>query len=154
MRAFLVPIYHASVYVALRLSVGTIWGPSSTSLSAIITAVATWMAAWFTIFWMPPDTGISAWFVCLCNVCICLLLQSDSVFLVQDLNFWHHMLLALNVITHMWFNYCGYCLLLYKCTLHLVVWLELSFTLHICTGGAHRMWLICGMSLGLIVHFK
>ena len=53
--------------------------PTSVSLSAIITAVNAWMAAWLTIAWMPSDSTISAWFRIFHLGCICMLLWNDFV---------------------------------------------------------------------------
>ena len=36
-------------------------GPTSTSLSTITAAVATWIGAWLTIDWIALDSAISAW---------------------------------------------------------------------------------------------
>ena len=41
-------VYHVSVSDSLRLDEAADWGPTSVSLSTVITAVAAWTAHWST----------------------------------------------------------------------------------------------------------
>ena len=92
--------------VSLGVVVLADWGPTSMSLSAIITDVTAGVSAWICIAWMPSYSAIAAWCKIFCLACICMHLWNDSVCLSWDLYSWHHvMILASFVLTLMWFHY-------------------------------------------------